>query len=197
MPLICIYFNPCKKTLKFKCRWSVYILITTHNYSLYCFILPARKIIKRKHNTSGWKSLYSYAVLLDIGLFPPKSKSLHRPCHGSAGLSPRNPGSVHVGFVVDKVALGQVFPRVLRVSPVNFIPPVLHYKEKIKKKTIIFFTGLHNKPRGCGASVASAAGPFTPPPPKRISIFMRFSRTVPCYRYSTIRSGPTPYKVLF
>jgi hypothetical protein len=26
---------------------------------------------------------------------------------------------------------------------------------------IIFITGLHNKPHGCGASVASAAGPFT------------------------------------
>jgi hypothetical protein len=37
-----------------------------------------------------------------------------------------DPGSVHVGFVVDKVALGQVFLRVLRFSPVNFIPPVLH-----------------------------------------------------------------------
>jgi hypothetical protein len=43
-----------------------------------------------------------------------------------------DPGSVHVGFVVDKVALGQVFPRVLRFSPVNSIPPVLHYKEKRK-----------------------------------------------------------------
>jgi hypothetical protein len=62
-----------------------------------------------------------------------------------------------VGFVVDKVALGQVFPQVLRFSAVNFIPPVLHYKEK----TIIFITGLHNKLQGCGASVASAAGPFT------------------------------------
>jgi hypothetical protein len=30
-----------------------------------------------------------------------------------------------------------------------------------KKKLIIFITGLHNKPLGCGASVASAAGPFT------------------------------------
>jgi hypothetical protein len=51
-----------------------------------------------------------------------------------AGLPPRrpvfNPGSVHVGFVVDKVALAQVFPRVLRFSPVNFIPPELHYLEK-------------------------------------------------------------------
>jgi hypothetical protein len=49
----------------------------------------------------------------------------------AAGLPPRrpgfDPGSLHVGFVVDKVALVQVFPRVLRYSPVNFIPPVLHY----------------------------------------------------------------------
>jgi hypothetical protein len=29
------------------------------------------------------------------------------------------------------------------------------------KKKIIFITELHNKPQGCGASVASAAGPFT------------------------------------
>jgi hypothetical protein len=57
------------------------------------------------------------------------------------GLSPRrpgfDPGSVHVGFVVNKVALGQVFPRVIRFSPVNFIPPVLQYLEKMKKKLII------------------------------------------------------------
>ena len=45
-------------------------------------------------------------------------------------------------------------------SPVNFIPPVLYYTGK-RKKLIIFITGLHNKPKGCGASVASAAGPFT------------------------------------
>jgi hypothetical protein len=45
------------------------------------------------------------------------------------GLSPRRPrlapGSVHVRFVVDKVALGQVFLRVLRFSPANIIPPSL------------------------------------------------------------------------
>jgi hypothetical protein len=62
--------------------------------------------------------------------------------------------------MVDKVALGQVFPRVLRFSPVSFIPPVLHYLEK-RKKLMIFNTGLYNNPQGCGASVASAAGPFT------------------------------------
>ena len=32
---------------------------------------------------------------------------------------------------------------------------------KMKKKLIIFITGLHNKPQGWGASVGSAAGPFT------------------------------------
>jgi hypothetical protein len=38
----------------------------------------------------------------------------------------RRSGLVRVGFVVDKVALEQVFLRVLRFSLVNFIPPVLH-----------------------------------------------------------------------
>jgi hypothetical protein len=51
--------------------------------------------------------------------------------------------------------------QVLWFSPVSFIPLVLHYLEKQKKKLIIFITGLHNKPHSCGASVASAAGPFT------------------------------------
>jgi small ligand-binding sensory domain FIST len=43
-----------------------------------------------------------------------------------AGLSPPRcefaSRSVHVGFVVDKVALGQVFLRVLQLSLVNMIP---------------------------------------------------------------------------
>jgi hypothetical protein len=47
-----------------------------------------------------------------------------------AGLSPRRPGfdprSVHMGFVVDKVALGLVFLPVLQFSPVSIIPPMLH-----------------------------------------------------------------------
>jgi hypothetical protein len=41
-------------------------------------------------------------------------------------LRPRSvPGSVHVGFVKAKVALGQVFLQVLWFSPVNIIPPWL------------------------------------------------------------------------
>jgi hypothetical protein len=44
-----------------------------------------------------------------------------------------------VGFVVDKVALGQVFPLVLRFSPVNIIPPWASHFRKLKKKFIHLF----------------------------------------------------------
>jgi hypothetical protein len=64
-----------------------------------------------------------------------------------------------VGFVVDKMALGQVFPPSTSVFPCQFhsTGAPLH---GIKKKLIIFITGLHNKPQDCGASVQTAAGPF-------------------------------------
>jgi hypothetical protein len=46
------------------------------------------------------------------------------------GLSLRGAGfgpePVHVSFVADKVALGQVFLPILRSSPVGIIPPTLH-----------------------------------------------------------------------
>jgi hypothetical protein len=89
-----------------------------------------------------------------------------------AGLSPRrsrfDPGSVHVGFVVDKVALGQVFPPpCTSVFPGQFHSTGAPLQGKTKKKKlIVFITGLHNKPQGCSASVASAAGPLTPPQKK-------------------------------
>jgi hypothetical protein len=38
-----------------------------------------------------------------------------------------------VGFVVDKVILGQVFLRVLRFSPFNIIPPWAPIFRKLKK----------------------------------------------------------------
>jgi hypothetical protein len=40
---------------------------------------------------------------------------------------------IPVGFVVDKVALGQVFLRVLQFSPVNIIPPWAPLFRKLKK----------------------------------------------------------------
>jgi hypothetical protein len=69
-----------------------------------------------------------------------------------------------VGFVVDKVALGQVFLRLLRFFPCQYHStgaPLLGEGQKIIIIIVIFITGLHKKPQGCGASVASAAGPFT------------------------------------
>jgi hypothetical protein len=64
--------------------------------------------------------------------FPPMSSFkavlwLRRLVAGLSPLRPRfAPGSIHVGFVVDKVALGQVFLPVLRFSPTNIISPLLH-----------------------------------------------------------------------
>jgi hypothetical protein len=66
-----------------------------------------------------------------------------------------------MGFVVDKVALEQVFSEYFRFTlSISFhrCSTALHGKTK---KRIIISTGLHNKPQGCGASAASAAGPFT------------------------------------
>jgi hypothetical protein len=64
-----------------------------------------------------------------------------------------------VGFVVDKVALGQVFSPSTSVLPCQFHSTGAQLQGKTKK-LIIFITGLHNKLQGCGASVASAAGLF-------------------------------------
>ena len=54
-----------------------------------------------------------------------------------AGLPARrpvfDPGSVHVGFVVDKVALGQVFPPSTSVFPCPFHSTGAPLLEKIKK----------------------------------------------------------------
>jgi hypothetical protein len=68
-----------------------------------------------------------------------------------------------VGFVVDKVALVQVFPPSSSVFACQFHStgaPLLGKGQKIITIFIfIFIIGLHNKPHGCSASVASAAGP--------------------------------------
>jgi hypothetical protein len=50
-----------------------------------------------------------------------------------------------VGFVVDKVALGQVFPRVLWFIPVNFIKTGAPLLGKMKKITDHISLHLHHK----------------------------------------------------
>jgi hypothetical protein len=58
---------------------------------------------------------------------------------------------------------GTGFPPSASVFPCQFHStgaPLLGKGQKITM-IVIFITGLHNKPQGCSASVASAAGPFT------------------------------------
>jgi hypothetical protein len=66
------------------------------------------------------------------------------------------PVSIHVGLVVDKIALAQVFLRILLFSPVTFTPAMLHYMEK-RKKPYHLQPKVANEPQDCGASVTSAA----------------------------------------
>jgi hypothetical protein len=83
--------------------------------------------------------------------------------HINVVLSPWRPGfdlsSLHVGFVVDKVALGQVF-----FSPEYFgfaLSIKLHrcsVTRRNRRKVIVFITRLHSKPLGCGASVSIGCG---------------------------------------
>jgi len=53
-----------------------------------------------------------------------------------AGFSPQGPGfdprPVHVTFVVDKVALGQLYLPVLRLSPVRIMPLVLYTQLQLR-----------------------------------------------------------------
>jgi hypothetical protein len=77
-----------------------------------------------------------------------------------AGLPQRrprfDPESVHVGFGVDKVALGQVFPKYFGFFPVSFIPLVLHYMEKRKNSSSSFSSP---STQGCTISLNAAVGP--------------------------------------
>jgi hypothetical protein len=61
-------------------------------------------------------------------------------------------------FVVNEVALGQVFFHEYFGFPCQCDSTGAPLHGKNEKKLIIIVTGLHNKPQGCGASVASAAG---------------------------------------
>jgi len=50
-----------------------------------------------------------------------------------------NPRQVHVEFVVDKVAVRQVFLSVVHIPPVTVIPPVLHTHSFIYQRCNIIF----------------------------------------------------------
>jgi hypothetical protein len=83
--------------------------------NLYRTKLP--HLSRRNNHTQEFSPNESILTNRNTSLAVPWLRSL------VAGLSPRRPvfapGSVHVGLVVDKVALGQVFLRVFQFSPVN------------------------------------------------------------------------------
>jgi hypothetical protein len=62
-----------------------------------------------------------------------------------------------VGFVVDKVALGQVFPPAASVFPCQFHSTGAPLLGKIKKELIIF---LSSSSQGCPRSLKAAVRPY-------------------------------------
>jgi hypothetical protein len=56
--------------------------------------------------------------------------------------------------------------------------PLLGEMKKKNWSSFIFITGLHKKPQGCGASVASAAGPFTTKKIKKWNVVTELRKTV-------------------
>jgi hypothetical protein len=88
--------------------------------------------------------------------YKPQFNSMHR-CRRGLGLIP---GQSMWDLWWKKWHWDRFPPPKTSVFPCQFdsTGALLHGKNN---KLITFITELHNKPQGCGASVASAAGPFT------------------------------------
>jgi hypothetical protein len=72
----------------------------------------------------------------------------------------RGPGSIPYAICGGQSDTGTSFSSCTSVFSCQFHSTGAPLQEKTEK-LIIFITGLHNKPQGCGASVASTAGTFS------------------------------------
>jgi hypothetical protein len=96
--------------------------------TIICFLCNKFRPIKNRIHVVNCLVSLIRKITTSKTHFQPINRSLG-VWYNYARISPRRPGfaprAVHMGFVVDKAALRQVFLRVLRFSPVNTIPPLI------------------------------------------------------------------------
>jgi hypothetical protein len=122
----------------------------------------------RSSYPSRWESIILEYKLLSEGniyfthskaLWVTKTTQFRRPLSADARIRSRvSP----CGICGGQSGTGTGFSPSTSIFPCQFHSTGAPLDGRTKKNyLIIFITGLHNKPQGCGASVASAAGPFT------------------------------------
>jgi hypothetical protein len=115
---------------------------TRHDYSCL-FYSPYFRL-----NHPSNKAEKGRAMTQAVSRRPPTAKARFRSRFSPCGIRGGQSGT------------GTVFPPEYFGFPQSVSFHRCSITRKNGEKLIIFITGLHNKPQGCGASVASAAGPL-------------------------------------